>query len=46
MLALARAGKRAAEERGDKILLDQMTTLEERALAAIKEGKPFLPELN
>jgi hypothetical protein len=46
ILALARAGKRAAAERGDQVLLDQSTTLEERAIAAIKDGKAELPELN
>jgi len=43
---MARAQKRLAEKYQDEDLGRHAETLEQRALAAIKEGKAELPELN
>jgi hypothetical protein len=45
-LVQARAQKRLAEKYQDEELAQHATALEERALAAIKNGKPELPPLS
>lgn len=45
-LVMARAQKRVAEKYQDEPLAKHAATLEQRALDAIKQGKPELPEVN